>query len=76
MLGFSVNPEGSKRVLVSPSTRAFSGTPYCRPMEIESARSMSWLAGRALYGRLAGILTAGCVAGFSAPSGSAYHRIR
>lgn len=37
MLGFSVNPEGSKRVLVSLSTRAFSGAPYCSPIEIERA---------------------------------------
>jgi hypothetical protein len=37
MFGFSVNPEGSKRVLVSLSTSALSGTPYCRPIEIDSA---------------------------------------
>ena len=37
MLGFSVNPEGSNRVFVSLSTKILSGTPCCKPIEIESA---------------------------------------
>ena len=29
--GSSVMPAGSKRMLVNASTKARSGTPYCRP---------------------------------------------
>jgi hypothetical protein len=33
-----VKSDGSNRVFVSLSTSVLSGTPYCRPMEIEIAR--------------------------------------
>ena len=39
MSGSSVMPAGSKRMLVNASTKARSGTPYCRPWLIEMAKA-------------------------------------
>ncbi len=54
-------------LLVHFSIRAFGDTTLALRLSALAAGCltipMSWLAGRALYGRLAGILTAGCVAG-------------
>jgi len=54
-------------LLVHFSIRAFGDTTLALRLPALAAGCltipMSWLAGRALYGRLAGILTAGCVAG-------------
>ena len=39
MSGSSVMPAGSKRMLVNVSTKARSGTPYCRPWLTEMAKA-------------------------------------
>ena len=43
MFGCSTNPDGSKRVKANLSMNSSSGTPYCKPIEIEMAKQFIML---------------------------------